>query len=141
MTDEKLTPATGSDDAPEKVEYFVDVRDQRIQIGEPAPEQLAMMRITANRLARLNENSVSGDDAIRAFEKAIQVVTSLPINRSDRDWLEDLLLTREMDLEEANGIMEAAAEEWVAKGGNRSERRKAKATRKTAAKKTTATRK
>lgn len=135
MTDEKPDPVTAPADAPEKTEYFVDIRDQKVQIKEAAPEQLAMMRITANRLARLNEKTVSGDEALRAFEKAIQIVTSLPVDRSDRDWLEDLLLTGEMDLGEANLIMEAAAEEWVAKGGNRAERRKKKAARKAPAKK------
>lgn len=128
MTEE--TPEQAPEEtAPKK--YFLTIRGNQVEIGGSDPTQLAMIRLTANRLSRLDPNNTSNDEAIRVYEKVIQIVTSIMVDRADRDWVEDLLIRKEMDLEEATQIMSQAAEEW-AKDGNREQRRAKKATRKKA---------
>lgn len=116
--------------------YVIEVRGQQIEISRSSPEQLAMIRITGNRLARLDPETMTSEDVIRAYEKVIQVMTSLPVKREDREWFEDLLVSKEMNLDEASDVMDRAATAWAA-GGNREERRSAKkvARRKAAASK------
>jgi hypothetical protein len=127
MTEEKPeSPDTETPEAEKK--YFIEVRGQKVEIGRSTPEQLAMMRVTGNRLARLNPDTMTSEDVIRAYEKVIQVVTSLPVDLKDREWFEDLLVSKEMELEEASDVMDKASQAW-AEGGNRAERRAAKATR------------
>lgn len=127
MTEEKPeAPAPAAAAAEEK--YFIEVRGQQVEISKSSPEQLAMMRITGNRLSRLDPNNITPEEVIRAYEKVVQVVTALPVDRGDRDWFEDLLVSKEMDLEEASGVMDLAAAAWAA-GGNRQERRATKTAR------------
>lgn len=128
MTEEK------PEQAPEEMElkkYYLTIRGNQVEIGGSNPTQLAMMRLMANRLARLDSNNTTPDEAVRVYEKIIQIVTGIMVNRDDRDWVEDLLISKEMDLEEATEIMSRATEEW-AKDGNREERRTKKTTRKKA---------
>jgi hypothetical protein len=127
MTEEKPEQSV-EETAPKK--HFIQVRGQEIEIGPSEPTQLAMMRLTANRLARLDPANTSNEEALRVYEKVIQIVTSILVNRDDRDWIEDLLLQKEMNLEEATEVMEQATAEW-GKAGNR-EQRRAKASRKKA---------
>lgn len=127
MTEEKPELAV-EETGPKK--HFIQVRGQEIEIGPSEPTQLAMMRLTANRLSRLDPDNTSNEEALRVYEKVIQIVTSILVNRDDRDWIEDLLLQKEMKLDEATGIMEQATAEW-GKDGNR-EQRRAKASRKKA---------
>lgn len=127
MTEEK--PEQTEDAEPKK--HFLTIRGNQVEISGSDPTQLAMIRLTANRLARLDSNNTSPDEAVRVYEKIIQIVTSIMVNRDDRDWVEDLLMRKEMDLEEATTIMSQAAEEW-AKDGNREQRRAKKVTRKKA---------
>lgn len=128
MTEEN--PEVAADETEPK-KFFIELRGQKIEIGASSPSQLAMMRLTANRMSRLDPNNTSQEEAFRVYEKAIQIVTSIIVDRDDRDWVEDLLITREMDLEEASQVMDLASEEW-AKDGNRAERRAKKTTRKKA---------
>ena len=116
----------------EPKKHFLTIRGNEVEIGGSDAGQLAMIRLTANRLARLDPNNTTPDQAVRVYEKVIQIVTSLMVNREDRDWVEDLLITKEMDLEEATVIMSQAAEEW-ANEGNREQRRAKKTSRKKAA--------
>lgn len=128
-----MTEAT-PEQAPEETgppKFFLEIRGNQVEIGGSDPTQLAMIRLTANRLARLDSNNTSPDEAVRFYEKVIQIVTSLMVNRDDRDWVEDLLMRKEMGLDEATTIMSQAAEEW-SKGANREQRRAKKATRKKA---------
>jgi len=130
MTEEKpeapLAEAAAQDEDSKK--YIIEVRGQQVEISRSSPEQLAMMRITGNRLARLNPETITPEEVIRAYEKVVQVVTALPVKREDRDWFEDLLVSKEMDLDEASEVMDRAAEVWAA-DGNREQRRSAKAAR------------
>lgn len=122
-----------------ETEHYVTVRGQRCRIGASSGEQLALMRMTARRLSRVDPDNITADQAIRMYEKAVQTVTTLLVDRDDRDWLEDLLLSREMELEEAMGVMTEALESWTQARGNRAEKRAA--TRKKAAAKKSAAKK
>lgn len=128
MTEETPEQAT-EETAPPK--FFLEIRGNQVEIGGSDPTQLAMIRLTANRLARLDSNNTTPDEAVRVYQKVIQIVTSIMVSQDDRDWVEDLLMRKEMDLEEATTIMSQAAEEW-AKDGNRAQRRAKKVTRKKA---------
>jgi hypothetical protein len=129
MTEEKPeAPATAEAETDTEDKFFIEVRGQKVEISRSSPEQLAMMRITGNRLARLNPDTITPDEVIRAYEKVVQVVTALPVSREDRDWFEDLLVSKEMDLDEASKVMDLAAQAWAA-AGNRETRRAAKTTR------------
>lgn len=116
--------------APKK--HFLTIRGNQVEIGGSDPTQLAMIRLTANRLSRLDPNNTSNDEAIRVYEKVIQIVTSIMVDRADRDWVEDLLIRKEMGLEEATQIMSQAAEEWAGEGNREQRRAKKTATRKKA---------
>lgn len=131
MTEEKPEQAEVPAEETEPKKHFVVVRGNKVEIGGSDPTQLAMIRLTANRLARLDPNNTSPDEAVRTYEKVIQIVTSLMVSREDRDWVEDLLMSKAMSLDEATEIMSQAAEEW-AKDGNREQRRAKKANRKKA---------
>lgn len=126
MTEEK--PEAPAAETPAEEKFHIEFRGQKVEIGRSSPEQLAMLRITANRLARLNPETITSDEVIRAYEKVVQVVTALPVSREDRDWFEDLLMSKEMTLDEASEVMDRAAQAWAA-AGNREERRAAKTTR------------
>lgn len=127
MTEEKPeAPAPATEAAEEK--YFIEVRGQKVEISRSSPEQLAMMRITGNRLSRLDPNTITPEEVVRAYEKVVQVVIALPVKREDRDWFEDLMVSKDMDLEEASQVMDRAAEAWAA-GNNREQRRAVKSAR------------
>jgi hypothetical protein len=127
MTEEKPEPAA---DEAEPKKRFITVRGNQVEIGASTPAQLAMLNLTASRMARLDPNKTSNQEALRTYEKVIQIVTSIMVDRTDRDWIEDLLITKEMSLEEATEVLAQATAEW-GKEGNR-EQRRARASRKKA---------
>lgn len=131
MSDNQAEAATEANE--QAVQYFIQVRDQKVEIGVPDGTQLAVMRMTAGRLGRMNPETVSGEEAVRAMEKVIRIVTSLPKDREDREWIENMLLDGEMGLVEASNLMEAATKEW-SKTGNRATKRAARSRKATAAK-------
>ena len=132
MTEEtpEQTPESPAEEAAPK-KHYLEIRGNQVEIGGSDPTQLAMIRLTANRLSRLDPNNTSNEEAVRVYEKVIQIITSIMVERDDRDWVEDLLIRKEMDLEEATQIMGRAAEEWAGEG-NREQRRAKKASRKKA---------
>lgn len=124
MTEKNTPTIDEAGEVVEPVRYFVEVQGRRIELGTPDATQLATMRLVASRLSRMDAATASGEQVVRALQKMIQLVTVLPRDPEDGDWLEDLLIRRAMGIDEASQFVTDAALAWE-QGGNREQRRAA----------------
>lgn len=104
-----------------------------IRVRMPTLEQVAVYRRLAAKFTAMSEKDakVDADQAIRAYDRAISVISSVIVEPDDVEWLEDELLARRLDLESAAPLMDQAmaelrkANEHLTQN-NRQERREAR---------------
>jgi len=97
---------------------------RELTVKTPQPEQLAVARRVALQLEKIKDQpDVDGEKALKLFDRAITVVTTVLVDPDDIEWLEDRILAG-MELTEAAPLMSLAIGALREQNpGNRAERR------------------
>lgn len=110
-------------------EQEIDFAGRKLWVRMPSPEQLLVWKRTLNQLQSAEVQSWNGVQVMKALERTRNIIDSLLVHDTDKEWLDDQLLAGTLGLKDTaqiiNGTVEAftlAAEE----GGNRAARRAAK---------------
>lgn len=107
-----------------------------IRVRLPTIEQLTMYDRLSKKFAKLAEEGakpgaapMSMQDAVHNYDRAVKLITSVIVDRADIEFLEDLLLEREVDLAEAGTLLKQAFDrlgEANDEAKNRADRRAAR---------------
>lgn len=76
-------------------------RDRELLVRFPKPEQLVIINRVVKQFSSLDPNaSMPMDKALALLDRGMKVITALVVNQSDKDWLDDLMLTGDLELAE-----------------------------------------
>lgn len=76
----------------------IQFRGREIMVKFPTDGQLIVWQRTVRNLQSTDTNSWTGEDALRAGERAAKIIDSVIVNRADRDWLDDETLDKGLGL-------------------------------------------
>lgn len=88
-----LADATTYDVATETVTF----RGRTMKVVQPEPEQLVVWQLTVRRLEGI-ESVTTTEQATTLIGRALRVIQSVLANDVDRDWVEDQILDKKLDL-------------------------------------------
>lgn len=113
-------------------ELEIEFRDRKLWVRMPTPEQLLVWKRTLGQLQSAEVDGWNAEQVMAALERTRRIIDSVLVHRVDVDWLDDMMLAREIDLkgtaEIINRTVDAyaqAAEAERAEHGTRAERRTA----------------
>lgn len=81
---------------------------RKMTVRMPGPEQLAVWQRTARRMAGVDPQALTSEEAMKLLDRGLRVIQSVLVDAADRDWLEDQLLDGNTTLEEAAKIVTLA---------------------------------
>lgn len=129
-------PAPADGQEPPARTALAEFHGRQIAVKAPAPEQLAVYRRVVTRFEALQhagDGTVNGEEALKYFDRALKVITSVMINPQDVEWLEDKILDG-MTLATASELLKVAMDQLTSEDdqpANRAERRASRARRTT----------
>jgi hypothetical protein len=91
-------------------------------------EQVAIMEMIAQRYQRLNPETTDAKKIVRGYKRMIGAVLACVRDDDDREWVEDLILSKEVSIVDAAEIISAAVQAINAENGavpNRQDKRRA----------------
>lgn len=108
---------------------MVDFHGRRIEVTAPQIEQVMVIRRMQSLFANAaTMETITADHAIRLMDRALKAVCSVVVNPDDIEFIEDLLLTRQANMEDTLPLLRESLEALKrvnAAKGNRAERRSA----------------
>jgi hypothetical protein len=115
----------------------VPFRDRMVLVKLPTTEQLTIYRRLSqkfieigNAAERPGAQPMQMEEAIKHYDRAVKLVTSVIVKEEDKEWLEDEMLEGRMELPDAIELLKGAFNRLAAvndEGQNRAERRSSKA--------------
>jgi hypothetical protein len=83
----------------------ISFRDRDITVCLPTAGQLMVWQRTIKQLQNQDTGAWDGEQALAAMERAGKILDTVVVDRTDRDWLDDLTLDGEIDLPERAEII------------------------------------
>lgn len=127
VIEEVLSSSDSGDDSANIENVFVDFHGRKIEVTAPSMEQLMVIMRLEKQIANMVGSEVAVNTAIKMMDKTFVATCSILVNDADVDFLEDLMLRKEVTVTElipflttALKILKDANE---AKGDNRETRR------------------
>lgn len=107
-------PAPTEQKTPGPAGDAITFHDRLIEITMPDQNQIAVWGRVARQASGLG-NGIKGHDAAKLLGRLVGVVSSVLVNESDRDWLEDELLEKRMTMNQAGELITQAIDYFIAK--------------------------
>lgn len=127
MTEPTEAPEATTAELPPEQE--IEFAGRKLWVRMPSPEQLLVWKRTLKQLQSADVQGWNGEQVMKALERTRNIIDSLLVHDTDKEWLDDELLAGTIGLKDTaqiiNGTVDAftlAAQE----GGNRETRRAAK---------------
>lgn len=99
-----LADATTYDVATETVTF----RGRTMNVVQPAAEQLVVWQLTQKRLENLDPATATNQQAATLIGRALRVIQSVLADDADKDWVEDQILDKTLNLTGAMPIITTA---------------------------------
>lgn len=103
----RYAEAMTTEDVPERVITF---HGRQLVVRFPTPEQLLVWQRTVKLLQAPETEGWDGEQVLRALERARKIIDSVLTEPRDRDWLDDEMLTNDLSLIDAAGIIQQTIE-------------------------------
>jgi hypothetical protein len=104
VTPAKRAPKAAAEKAPAGPPTIT-FRGRVIAVKLPKSEQLAAWQRLIPRLESVERDNLTGEQALALLNRATKIVDSVIADEVDRDWLEDLRLDGEVELQETLPIV------------------------------------
>lgn len=130
MTEQETPAAENAYELPPELE--IEFRGRKLWVRLPTPEQILVWKRTLGQLQSAEVDGWNAEQVMAALERTRRIIDSVLVHRVDIDWLDDMMLSREVDLKGTAEIINKTVEAYAevaeaerAEHGTRSERRAA----------------
>lgn len=132
MTEPNEAPAAEPVTMPERE---IEFHGRTIWVRMPGPEQLLVWKRTVSKLQNLQNSDWTGESVMAALERSRKIIDSVLVHEADKDWIDDQMLDRMLDLQDTAAIIQLTVEAFASDDNRESRRAAKKATRKKATRK------
>jgi hypothetical protein len=107
---------------PQRPERQIVFRGREMWVRPPKAEQILVLQRTMRQLQQVNGQDWTGHQVLAAAERLRKIVDAVIVHRTDIDFLDDLMLEGELDIQESVEIVKMTIDVF-AEDGNREQRR------------------
>lgn len=99
---------TEQETPPQVPEREIEYRGRMIWVQMPAPEQILVWQRTLRRLQETDDQSWTGQAVMAALERLRMIIDSVILNQADKDWLDDEMLARRIQMKDTAELVNQA---------------------------------